>query len=100
MNKTKYITVVFFVCLFGYRRISAQALPTATAPGAYISVGTTYSFFESGYGQQKVHGPGVYADIHPRRAVGIEAERRWFNQSQSRRMSESTGLVGPRVQLR
>ncbi|HEY4782516.1 MAG TPA: outer membrane beta-barrel protein [Chthoniobacterales bacterium] len=100
MNKTKYITVVFFACLFGCRRISAQALPTATAPGAYISVGTTYSIFESGYGQQKVQGPGVYVDINPIRAVGIEAEGRWLKQSQSPSMSESTYLVGPRVQLR
>src|SRR5258708_12423889 len=100
MNKTKYITVVFFACLFGCRKASAQALPTATAPGAYISVGTTYSFFESGYGQQKVQGTGVYVDINPIRAVGIEAEGRWLKQGQSPRMSQSTYLVGPRVHLR
>jgi hypothetical protein len=100
MTKAKYITVVFFVCLFSYRRIAAQALPTATAPGAYISVGTIYSFFESGYGQQKVQGSGVYVDINPIRAAGIEAEGRWLRQSRSPSMSESTYLLGPRVQFR
>ena len=63
-------------------------------------MGTTYSLFESGYGQQKVQGPGAYVDINPIRAVGIEAEGRWLKQSRSPSMSESTYLVGPRVQLR
>jgi hypothetical protein len=100
MNTAKYITVIFFACLLGCRNINAQALPTATAPGAYISVGTTYSFFDSGYGRQKVQGFGTYVDINPIRAVGIEAEGRWLKQSRSPSMSEFTYLVGPRVQFR
>jgi hypothetical protein len=100
MKRSQYITVVFLACLLGCQQMKAQALPTATAPGAYISVGTTYSFFESGYGQQKVEGGGIYVDINPMRAAGIEAEGRWLRQGRSPSMSESTYLVGPRVQFR
>lgn len=100
MNKITYITVVVLACLLGCRKTCAQALPTATAPGAYISVGTTYSLFESGYGQQRMQGPGIYVDINPIRAVGIEAEGRWLKQNYSPSMSETTYLVGPRIQLR
>ena len=100
MNKAKYILYVLLVGLFGCRRGNSQALPTATAPGAYISVGTTYSFFESGYGQQKVQGTGIYADINPVRQAGLEAEARWLKQSQSPNVRESTYLIGPRIQFR
>ena len=100
MNKATYIVLVSFACLVGRRQVSAQALPTATAPGAYISVGTTYSFFESGYGQQKVQGGGIYVDINPLRAAGLEAEGRWLKQGESPNVEESTYLIGPRVQFR
>jgi hypothetical protein len=100
MNTGKFIIVVSFACLFGCRKGNAQAEPTATAPGAYISVGTTYSSFDSGYGQQKVLGTGVYVDINPVRQAGLEAEGRWLKQSQSPNIRESTYLIGPRIQFR
>jgi hypothetical protein len=100
MNKAKYVILVSLACFFGCRRSNSQALPTATAPGAYVSVGTTYSFFESGYGQQKVQGVGIYADINPVRQVGLEAEGRWLKQSQSPSVNQSTYLIGPRIQFR
>jgi hypothetical protein len=100
MNKAKCIGLVFFACFLGGREGNAQALPTATAPGAYISVGTTYSLFDSGYGRQKVFGTGVYVDINPVRQAGLEAEGRWLKQSQSPNIGQSTYLVGPRVQFR
>jgi hypothetical protein len=100
MNKAKYILLVSLACLLGCRQTNSQALPTATAPGAYISVGTTYSFFESGYGQQKVQGKGIYADINPVRQAGLEAEARWLKQSQSPNVRQSTYLIGPRIQFR
>jgi hypothetical protein len=54
---------------------STQALPTATAPGAYIAVGGTYALFQSGYGQQVPGGAGLYVDVNAIRQLGIEAER-------------------------
>jgi hypothetical protein len=100
MNKAKYILLVSVTCLSACRQGDSQALPTATAPGAYLSVGTTYSFFESGYGQQKVQGAGIYADINPIRQAGLEAEGRWLKQGGSPNVSQSTYLIGPRIQFR
>jgi hypothetical protein len=100
MNTAKLIALVSFTCLLGCRQSNAQAEPTATAPGAYVSVGTSYSFFNSGYGEQKVLGTGIYTDINPIRRAGLEAEARWLKQSQSPNLRESTYLIGPRVQFR
>jgi len=100
MNKALSITFVILTCLSCLRSGSAQALPTATAPGAYISVGGTVSFFRSGYGSQGVNGAGFYVDINPIRAAGIEAESRWMGQSKMSKVAESTYLIGPRVQFR
>ncbi len=100
MKKILSIALVVFARLLSARQAAGQSLPTATAPGAYISIGTTYSFFESGYGQQKVLGGGIYVDINPIRAIGLEAEGRWLNQTASPSIRESTYLIGPRVQLR
>jgi hypothetical protein len=100
MNRSLSIAFVALTSLLGLRESSAQALPTATAPGAYISIGGTLSSFQSGYGKQKVDGAGVYVDINPIRAVGIEAESRWLGQSKMSKIGESTYLAGPRVQFR
>ena len=92
-----------FACLVGLLNCSdskAQAVPTATAPGAYISVGSTYSLFDSGYGKQKIIGAGVYVDINPHRRAGLEAEGRWLKQSWSPNIRQSTYLIGPRAQFR
>lgn len=53
---------------------STQALPTATAPKAYIAVGGTYALFRSDYGQQVPGGAGLYVDVNAIRQLGIEAE--------------------------
>lgn len=100
MSRAVYIFLISFMLLLGCPKGHSQALPTATAPGAYISVGTTYSFFDSGYGQQQVHGAGAYIDINPVRQVGIEGEGRWLKQNQFSDVRQSTYLIGPRVQLR
>ena len=86
--------------LFGLQESSAQAFPTATAPGAYISVGGTYSFFQSDYGQHKLGGAGAFVDINPRKQVGIEAEGRWLQQNKLADTTETTYLIGPRIQIR
>jgi hypothetical protein len=100
MSKSLSIAFIVLTSLLARRESHAQALPTATAPGAYISVGGTLSSFQSGYGKQVVDGAGVYVDINPIRATGIEAESRWMRQSKMSKIGESTYLVGPRVQFR
>ena len=100
MNRPFAIIFALFTCLSGRRESFAQALPTATAPGAYVSVGGTLSLFESGYGGQVLSGTAVFVDINPVRAVGVEAEGRWMRQDQTTKITESTYLIGPRGQFR
>jgi hypothetical protein len=100
MNKSFSTIVLLFSCMSGLRQVSAQASPTATAPGAYISVGGTSSLFQSGYGQRMLSGTGVFVDINPRRQVGIEAEGRWLQHDHLANTTQSTYLIGLRSQIR
>ena len=92
----------FFLLIFscGLRLAAGQAVPTATAPGAYVSVGATYSIFQSDYGQRVLGGAGVYVDINPWKQVGIEGEARWLRQNKIANTTETTYLIGPRVEFR
>lgn len=81
------------------RAAHAQALPTATGPGAYLIVGGTFSDFESDYGKQAITGAGIYADSNLFWRYGLETEARRtvypdFGESQS------TLLAGPRWSFR
>lgn len=81
--------------LTGAHAAGAQALPTATGPGAYVIVGGTYSDFQGDYGQRKISGASVYVDSNLQWRWGIETEGRRmmypnFGESQS------TLLAGPR----
>jgi hypothetical protein len=98
---TRTLLSIFLLALFpGLRVAFGQALPTATAPGAYISVGGTYSLFQSDYGQHVLGGAGVFVDINRWRQVGIEAEGRWLRQNKLADTTETTYLIGPRVEIR
>jgi hypothetical protein len=99
MNRFLLLVVFPLSFLSGLKEASAQALPTATAPGAYISVGGTYSLFQSDYGQRILGGAGVFVDINPRRQVGLEAEGRWLQQNQLANTTETSYLIGPRIQI-
>jgi hypothetical protein len=90
------ILALMFFCL----RAHGQALPTATAPGAYLSVGGTHSQFSIPYGQTHMGGAGLYADVNPRRQVGLEFEARWIDRKEVADVHQSTYLAGPRIQRR
>ncbi len=77
----------------------SQAKPTATAPGAYIAIGGTYSLFQIDYGNRILGGAGAFVDLNLRRQLGIEAEARWLRQNQVVDVHETTYLIGPRIQL-
>jgi len=97
----KLILVVFLLLgLSGFQPAFGQALPAATAPGAYVSVGGTYSIFQSAYGQRVLGGAGLYVDINRWRQVGIEGEARWLQQNKLANTTETTYLIGPRVEIR
>jgi hypothetical protein len=77
------------------RAVRAQALPTATGPGAYVIVGGTFSDFQADYGRRSITGASVYVDSNLEWRWGIETEARRimypdFGESQS------TLLAGPR----
>ena len=104
--KTQTMNRIFLLGLFllilqpGMRKAFGQALPAATAPGAYLSVGGSYSLFQSDYGQRVLGGAGAYVDINRWRQVGIEAEGRWLRQNKLADTTQSTYLIGPRVEIR
>lgn len=84
----------------GVRAAQSQALPTATAPGAYIAIGGSYAYFKPQYPQASLGGAGVYVDIQARRWLGIEAEGRWLREGQISGSHQTTYLIGPRIELR
>ncbi|MDR3745321.1 MAG: hypothetical protein P4K80_04235 [Acidobacteriaceae bacterium] len=80
--------------------LSAQAMPTATAPGEYIAVGGGDSIFQADYGQRDLVGFVAYADVHPTLRYGIEAEARFLHYHTSEDVTEANYLIGPRVSFR
>jgi opacity protein-like surface antigen len=98
--KKLLLAVFLLIGLSGLQNAFGQALPAATAPGAYVAVGGTYSIFQSAYGQRVLGGAGLYVDINRWRQVGIEAEGRWLRQNKLANTTESTYLIGPRVEIR
>jgi len=87
------------VCAIWCPKAQAQKLPTATAPGAYLAVGGTYSEFQAEYPRRLLGGAGVYVDLNIRRHFGVEGEVRWLRQNQIDGSNETTYLVGPRFEL-
>jgi hypothetical protein len=79
---------------------SAQAVPTATGPGATIVMGGGASVFYSPYGQRSLGGAVVFADLQPHWRFGVELEARSLRLHNSEEMSENNYLAGPRLLLR
>jgi hypothetical protein len=83
--------------LLGVKPASAQAVPTATGPGSFISAGLEVSGFQQDYGQRYIGGEGVFVDANLYRRVGIEAEVRLLNARTSEDVKLQTYLIGPRI---
>ena len=77
------------------RPAHAQAMPTATGPGSYVSVGGAFSDFAADYGSRTISGAAVYLDANPYWRYGIEAEARKITYPQAVEDQE-TLLAGPR----
>jgi hypothetical protein len=77
---------------------AGQASYTATGPGTYVSVGATFSAFNSDYGKRLIGGESLYVDANLYRRYGVEAEARRFNvHADPDGASERTYLVGPKI---
>jgi len=91
---------VMAAMMLGYTavRSEAQAVPTATAPGAFITLGGTYSYFKVPYGETHLGGWGMYVDAHFRRQVGLEFEGHWSDKQPITNEHQTTYMVGPKIQ--
>jgi opacity protein-like surface antigen len=88
------------LCLIaGGHLARAQRLPTAVSPGASVSVGGTYSYFQAQYPQVDVGGAGAYVDLNFRRQIGLEFEGRFLRRGEVGGSKQSTYLAGPRIEF-
>ncbi len=103
MPKTKHITFVL-LCLLALAaavpgRLSAQAMPTATGPGGYISVGVGASLYHLDYGQRDLAGIMAWTDVNPVWRYGLEGEVRSLRYHTDEGVTETTYLAGPRIAI-
>ncbi len=94
------ITAITLIACFATRQSHGQALPTATGPGSYTTVGVTGSFFNVNYGQRSVGGIALYIDgnLYHREGAEFQVQSLRFNQQGGTR--ETTYLIGPRYSFR
>jgi hypothetical protein len=83
-------------------RCDAQAMPTASGPGAYLAGGVAYSHFQTDYGRHVVAGITGYVDANVTWRFGVEGEARYLNYhslngDSYNDISEITYLAGPRI---
>ena len=86
---------VALFALVPQRAALAQALPTATGPGAYVIVGGTFSDFQADYGDRAIKGASLYVDSNLAWRFGIETEARRLTYAEFGER-QSTLLAGPR----
>ena len=89
--------VLWLIYLISGHRLCSQAFPTATGPGANITLGGGFALYQEDYGKQYLGGVSFYTDIHPYWRYGAEAEARWLRLNQSEDVTESSYMVGPRI---
>jgi len=75
----------------------AQALPTASGPGSYISAGVAMSAYQADYGQRVLGGTEFFVDVHPTWRYGIEAEARFLRFHTDENVTQTSYLAGPHV---
>ena len=79
----------------------AQASYAGTGPGSYVSLGATFSGYNSGqYGKTLLTGGSGYIDANLYRRIGVEAEYRKLNHGTSEGIRETSYLVGPKISFK
>jgi hypothetical protein len=84
----------------GVAQLRGQAIPTATGPGTYTSVGITGSLFNVNYGQRWVGGGTLYVDGNLTRRFGLEFQLQSLRFHQEGGIRQLTYLAGPRYSFR
>lgn len=89
----------FLLLLAGMGTAGAQAVPTASGPGSFISVGGGISGFQADYGRQHIDGGFLYADSNPQWRIGFEGEARYLRYHNFEQVTESDYVGGLRVMI-
>jgi opacity protein-like surface antigen len=101
MTKTKHITLVLLCLLTLASAVSgkllAQAMPAASGPGGYVSVGVGASLYRFQYGQRDLAGIMAYTDAMAVWRYGFEGEVRSLRFNTSEDVTETTYMAGPRI---
>jgi len=79
--------------------LSAQAMPTASGPGGYISVGAGASLYHFEYGERDLGGIMAWTDVNPTWRYGLEGEVRSLRYHTDEGVKETTYLAGPRIAI-
>jgi len=79
--------------------LRAQARPTVSGPGSYVSVGGGASIYQADYGQRDLGGFMAYGDANLTWRYGLEAEARFLNHHTDEDVTETNYLIGPRVSI-
>ena len=85
--------------LAGARAAHSQALPTATGPGVYFSVGGGVSAYQVDYGQSIDYGSMAFANIHLRGRYALEGEARFLKYHTDEQVTQTTYMIGPEAVL-
>ncbi len=80
-------------------KLRAQAVATASGPGAYVAVGGGVSAFQADYGHHDITGGFLYADANPHWRVGLEGEARFLRYRSFEDVTESNYLGGLRLMV-
>lgn len=80
-------------------RLQAQAMPAASGPGGYISVGVGASAYQFEYGDRKLGGVMAWVDGNPVWRYGVEGEVRSLRYHTNEQVTETTYLAGPRIAI-
>lgn len=78
-------------------RALAQAVATATGPGASVTVGGGVALGHLPYGDRNLAGAWIFSDFAPHWRFSFEAEARYLRLHQAEDVTETNYLVGPRV---
>jgi hypothetical protein len=91
------VTCALAFGVFDGSEAHAQAVPTASGPGSYISLGLAASGFQQDYGQHYIGGETLYVDANISRRIGAEFEARRLNFHTSEDVKENTYLGGVKI---
>lgn len=77
----------------------AQAIATASGPGSSVAVGGGFSAFQSVYGDRRIGGAFLYADVNPHWRFGLEGEARYLRYGTFEEITETNYVGGARVMI-